>query len=71
MAQSVRFAISLLACAAAALIFLAIKSPWMGALAALTVFAAGSGLAEAVFRRLASREEIRADLEDRVRNPPD
>jgi hypothetical protein len=38
----------------------------IGAVLALTCFAIG----ERAFRRLASREEIRADLEDRVRNPP-
>jgi ammonia channel protein AmtB len=46
-------------------------SPTMGGLAigavlALTCFAIG----ERLFRRFASKEEIRADLEDRVRNPP-
>ncbi|MBL8587145.1 MAG: hypothetical protein JNK46_01310 [Methylobacteriaceae bacterium] len=38
----------------------------IGAVLALTCFALG----ERAFRRLATKEEIRADLEDRVRNPP-
>jgi hypothetical protein len=37
--------------------------------AAIAIVLIGGGLAEAAFGRLAARETIRADLEDRTRNP--
>ena len=70
MAWSVRLAIALLAGLAAVLAFMTIEARWMALLAALVVFAVGSALAEAASRRLASADALRADLEDRVRNPP-
>ncbi len=46
-------------------------SPTIGGFAIGAVLALGSfAIGERAFRRLASKEEIRADLEDRVRNPP-
>jgi Skp family chaperone for outer membrane proteins len=43
---------------------------WTAWAAAAVIALIGFGLAERVFRRLATAEQIRADLEDRVRNPP-
>ncbi|WP_342360206.1 hypothetical protein [Terrarubrum flagellatum] len=34
------------------------------------VFLVGCWIAERIFRRLATPEDVRRDLEDRVRNPP-
>lgn len=46
-------------------------SPTLGGLAIGLVLALGlSALGLRVFRRLASREELRTDLEDRTRHPP-
>ena len=46
-------------------------SPTLGGLAIGAVLALGCfAIGERLFRRLASKEEVRADLEDRVRNPP-
>ena len=54
-----------------ALVLLLFTHPFALAVAlALPVFVLASFGADRVFRRFASREEIRADLEDRVRNPP-
>lgn len=49
--------------------FFSLPSPWAW-LAALAVAGTGGLAAERVFRRLASSAERRADLQERVRNPP-
>lgn len=41
---------------------------WWAALPAATAFLAVTGLGEVIFRRVATPAQIRADLEDRVRN---
>ena len=50
--------------------WLAIDRPALAILVAVLIFFASSAAAELVFRRTASEDEIRADLEDRVRHPP-
>jgi hypothetical protein len=70
MAQIVRLAITLLALALAAWSWFALLPSWLAWLAAAVIFLVGGAIAEAAFRRLASPATIRADLEDRVRNPP-
>ncbi|MBK9081295.1 MAG: hypothetical protein IPL88_04045 [Rhizobiales bacterium] len=63
---------TVLAVAGLGLLSLAIfLSPTVGGLAIGAALALGCfWIGERAFRRLASREEIRADLEDRTRNPP-
>ncbi|KUM28171.1 hypothetical protein AU467_13325 [Mesorhizobium loti] len=69
MAQTIRFAIFVLSAYCAGVAFFTFNSFW--ALAApVAIFIVGSLLAEYAFSRLASSEEKRGDLEDRVRNPP-
>jgi hypothetical protein len=68
-AQGIRLAISLCALAIALFAFMALPG-WTGLIAAGVAIAIGWGMAEAVFRRVANAETQRADLEDRVRNPP-
>jgi len=68
-AQSLRLAISLCAMAAALVVFLVLPG-WSGWIGAGLTLAGGGAIAEAAFRRLAGAETVRADLEDRVRNPP-
>lgn len=70
MAQWVRFAIGFFGIALAGATFLALPSGW-GWLVALAIFGARGIAAERAFRWLASPEEVRQDLEERVRNPPD
>jgi hypothetical protein len=68
-AQGTRLAISL--CAMAVVLFAFIERPgWAGVIAAGISVALGGGVAEIVFRRVADAETGRADLEDRMRNPP-
>ncbi|MDX8464834.1 hypothetical protein RFM26_03950 [Mesorhizobium sp. VK23B] len=69
MAQTIRFAIFVLSACCAGLAFFTLHSFWAWA-APIAIFIAGSLLAEYAFSRLASPEEKRRDLEDRVRNPP-
>jgi hypothetical protein len=45
-------------------------NPWIGIPAVVLAFLVSGKLAERAYRRLASLEEQRLDLEDRVRNPP-
>jgi uncharacterized membrane protein (DUF4010 family) len=47
-----------------------VPNPWIGIPAIIVVFLVSGLLAERAYRRLASQEEQRLDLEDRVRNPP-
>jgi hypothetical protein len=68
-AQGLRLAISLCAMAVALFAFMELPG-WAGVIAAGISVALGAGAAEVVFRRLADAETQRADLEDRVRNPP-
>jgi hypothetical protein len=70
MAQMARLLITLVAMALAAWSWFALSPSWFAWAAAAGVFVGGSVLAEIIFRRLASPDAVRADLEDRVRNPP-
>ena len=69
LAHLVRLLIAVLAMAAAGFAFMTIDS-WWSWLPAMIVLGLGWRLAEVAFRRLADAETRRADLEDRVRNPP-
>jgi hypothetical protein len=69
-AQFVRFAVALIAAVIAVLAFLRLGPGWAGWAALVAIFVLGGSMAEWLFRRLASPEQIRDDLEDRVRNPP-
>lgn len=51
-------------------IVLATHHPVLAAALALPVFLLSSLVAERVFRRYATKNEIKRDLEDRVANPP-
>jgi hypothetical protein len=50
--------------------WLIINNPLLAVLSAVVVFLSSSVAAERAFRSTASADEIRADLEERVRNPP-
>jgi hypothetical protein len=54
---------------AVALVF-ATHHPLLGVALVIPVFLLTSLIAERLFRRYASKDEVRRDLEDRVRNPP-
>jgi len=69
-AQIVRFAIGILFAVLAVFAWLRLGGGWSSWIALLVIFVVGSTLAEWAFRRLATAEAIRDDLEDRVRNPP-
>ena len=69
-AQFVRFAVALTSGAIAVLVFLKLSPGWAAWAALVAIFVVGGSMAEWLFRRLASPEQIRDDLEDRVRNPP-
>ncbi|RWA74882.1 hypothetical protein [Mesorhizobium sp.] len=69
MAQTIRFAIFAVSAALAGVADFTLRSYWTWG-AAILIVVAGSLLAEYTFNRLASPEEKRRDLEDRVRNPP-
>ncbi|TIT81669.1 MAG: hypothetical protein E5W56_07830 [Mesorhizobium sp.] len=69
MAQTIRFAIFVVSAALVGVAFFILRSYWTW-VAPLLIFVAGTLLAEYTFNRLASSEEKRRDLEDRVRNPP-
>jgi hypothetical protein len=69
LAQVVRFAVGLLAAALAVFAYLALDG-WARWIVPFIIFIIGSAIAEWLFRKLATPEMIRADLEDRVRNPP-
>jgi hypothetical protein len=70
MAQLLRFAIALAGAILALVAWFALLPSWTAWAAGLVIVLAGFILAERTFRRLATPEQIRADLEDRVRNPP-
>lgn len=69
-AQTVRLLIGAVAILLALCAWLALSPVWLALAVAAVAFVAGSFIGEAVFRRIASAETVRADLEDRVRNPP-
>lgn len=50
--------------------WLVINNPVLAVLSALVIFISSSAAAERIFRKTAAADEIRADLEERVRNPP-
>ena len=70
MAQLVRFAVTLISGVIAVLAFLKLSPGWTAWIALVVIFLVGGSVAEWLFRRLAAPEQIRDDLEDRVRNPP-
>ena len=70
MAQLARFAVALISGVIAVLAFLKLGPGWMAWAALAAIFLVGGSMAEWLFRRLASPEQVRGDLEDRVRNPP-
>jgi len=69
LAHVVRFAVGLLAAVLAVLAYLTLAG-WAWWIVPFIIFIVGSAIAEWLFRKLATPETIRADLEDRVRNPP-
>lgn len=69
-AQLVRFGMTLAALILAGFAFMSMAPSWTAWVAAVAIFLIGGAMAEAAFRRLASNETKRRDLEDRVRNPP-
>ena len=68
-AQAARFVIGLLFAVLAVFAWLWLGGGWASWIALVVIFIAGSTVAEWTFRKLATPEIIRADLEDRVRNP--
>ena len=69
LAHGLRIAVGLLAALLAVLAFLTLTG-WARWVVPFVIFVIGSVIAEWLFRKLATPEMIRADLEDRVRNPP-
>lgn len=69
-AQVVRFAIGIAFALLAVFAWLRLGGGWASWTALVVIFVIGSTLAEWTFRRLATPDAIRDDLEDRVRNPP-
>jgi hypothetical protein len=69
-AQLARFAVALIAGVIAVLVFLKLSPGWAAWAVLVAIFVVGGSMAEWLFRRLASPEQVRGDLEDRVRNPP-
>jgi hypothetical protein len=70
MAQLVRFAIAVLGAGLGFAAWFVLSPGWVAWVVAIVIVVAGFSLSERVFRRLATPEQVRADLEDRVRNPP-
>jgi hypothetical protein len=70
LAQWTRFGIAFAAMLAALAGFMILPSPWDW-IVPFAILLTGGILAEHLFRRLATPDIIRDDLEDRVRNPPD
>jgi fatty acid desaturase len=69
LAHVVRFAVGLLAAVLAVFAYLTLAG-WAWWIVPFIIFIIGSAIAEWLFRKLATPKMIRADLEDRVRNPP-
>jgi hypothetical protein len=70
LAHAMRFAVGLVAAVLAVLAYLKFGGGWASWILLLLIFVVGGSIAEWAFRRLATPEIVRADLEDRVRNPP-
>ena len=66
----VRFAVGVAFALLAVFAWLRLGGGWPSWIALVVIFVIGSTLAEWTFRRLATPDAIRDDLEDRVRNPP-
>jgi hypothetical protein len=64
-AQLARFVISLIAMLIGLSVFMATDAGWIPA---ALIIILGFSVSEAVYRRLADRETIQRDLEERVRN---
>ena len=69
-AQIIRFAIGIAFALLAVFAWLRLGGGWMSWIALVVIFIIGSTLADWAFRKLATPDAIRDDLEDRVRNPP-
>jgi hypothetical protein len=69
-AQVIRFGIGIAFALLAVFAWLRLGGGWASWTALVVIFVIGSTLAEWTFRRLATPDAIRDDLEDRVRNPP-
>ena len=69
-AQIIRFAIGIAFALLAVFAWLRLGGDWASWIALVVIFIVGSTLAEWTFRKLATPDAIRDDLEDRVRNPP-
>lgn len=69
MAQAARLAIGLVTAVLAVLAYLKFGG-WASWISLVLIFVVGGSIAEWAFRKLATPEIVRADLEDRVRNPP-
>jgi uncharacterized membrane protein YwaF len=67
-AQLARVVISLIAMLVALITFIEMDAGWLSAGLIGIALILGFSLGEAVFRRLADRETIRRDLEERIRN---
>jgi len=68
--QIVRFAIGIASAALAVFAWLRLDGGWASWIALVVIFVLGGILAEWTFRKIATPDDIRDDLEDRVRNPP-
>ena len=68
MAAVLRFAIGLCGMIGAATVFFFVRPAWLGAAISFIVVLVASLLVNKVFRRLASTEQMRADLAQRTRN---
>jgi hypothetical protein len=68
--HALRLGTSLICMACAFMLLISYWQKWWGWLAALAIILISGKLGETLFRRTASADTIRADLEDRVRNPP-
>jgi membrane protein implicated in regulation of membrane protease activity len=68
-AELVRLLVGLAGGIAALWAYFSISSPWLAVPAAVVVFAVFSAIAERLYWSLATPNEQRRDLEDRVRNP--
>ena len=65
-----RLLIGLLGGALALYALLMLQPLWLGIAVFAVAMVVSSSAASAAFGRLATPDEVRADLEDRVRNPP-
>lgn len=66
MAQAMRLLVTLVSLGLAAGFWFALSGGWFGLLLAAAISIGGGN----VVRRLATPDDIRAALEDRIRNPP-